>query len=76
MKRIALALAILGYSLSATANSGDYLIKLAPEMKAAMLMQLQTASPKGTQVEDLRVADWVHVKVPQATHLLIDRFKS
>ena len=45
---------------------GDYLVKMANETKSVTINTLTARLPKGTKVQDLNVAGWVHVKLSDA----------
>ncbi len=65
MKITGLILAALFVGSAQAANLGnDLLIKVAPEMVKSAMQTFNSRLPQGTQVEDLGVAGWVHVKVP------------
>lgn len=57
--------AFISGSVWASAPAGDVLVKFAPGAGQAGLVSLQSRMPVGTKVEDLGVAGWVHVKIPQ-----------
>lgn len=58
------ALAFIGFRAQA-ANQGDYLVKVAPTMMTQTELNLQARLPAGSQIEDLGIAGWIHVTVPQ-----------
>jgi subtilisin family serine protease len=65
MKVIGVLLAaIFSGSVMAASAPGDLLVKFDSQAKAAGVMSLQTRLPAGSQVEDLGVSGWVHIKVP------------
>lgn len=59
-----LCAAIFAGSVWASAPAGDVLVKFAPGSQSSGITALQLRLPKGSVVEDLGVAGWVHVKVP------------
>ena len=59
-----LAAAIFSGSLMASGQNGDLLVKVAPEMKSSAFMSLQSRLPFGTQIEDLGIGGWMHVRIP------------
>lgn len=63
MKAILLLTCLWGFSAFASQPSGDYLIQVTPELKSAPL-QLYSAVPGGTKLEDLGVNNWLRVQVP------------
>lgn len=68
MKIIGLIVAaIFSGSVMAKGLPGDILVKVAPEMKSSAFMSLQSRLPAGTQIEDLGIAGWMHVKMPAAS---------
>lgn len=65
MKFISIILAAtFSGSLMAKSLPGDYLVKIAPTMQTSAVQSLQSRLPAGTQIEDLGVAGWMHVKLP------------
>ena len=63
MKAILTALLVLG-GLHAQANDNELLVKF-KSSSAAQSMQLLNQLPAGTQMEDLGLANWVKIEVPQ-----------
>ncbi len=65
MKIIGLITAALLCSSAFASNlGGDLLVKISPEVKSTAIQSLQSRLPKGTVIEDLGVAGWMHVKMP------------
>ncbi|MCB0386875.1 MAG: hypothetical protein KDD43_15885, partial [Bdellovibrionales bacterium] len=65
MKAILLMTLLWGFSAWASQPSGDYLIQVTPELKSAPL-QLFSAVPGGTKMEDLGVGNWLRIQVPES----------
>ncbi len=63
MKLITILMAALFSGGIFAADAGDYLVKITPG-NSARIFSLQAMMPAGTQVEDLGVGGWTHVKVP------------
>jgi len=75
MKRlITLAVLLFPWAVHAGTQT-DYLIQVTPELKANML-QLQSLTPTGTKTEDLRVANWIRVQLPNNAKFSMAALKS
>lgn len=67
MKAYAFLLAaLISGSAFAKTPEGDYLVKIAKEVKSTTISTLSERLPTGTQINDLKFEGWVHVQLPQA----------